>query len=520
VSTATVSPPTSPATTPKWELAAESFLPPARRSAARRVVPHLPLGLVLVVQAFGALRLDNSLFSDEALYVYTGRLIINSWFGGEEVYTEPETFFSGAPQLYPVLMGALDMAGGSVLIRLFSTLCMLGATVAIYWLTGQLFAERYDARRAGLFAAVVFALSPPVLFLTDFATFDAPSFSLLAGAAALAVWSARQRKSLGWSVLVGLLLALSVGFKYASAVDVPFVLLVGLVGAWQIRPQRGRVLLRAAIAGVTLLIVVGVSAPTWARPLLAGLSSTTTARDVGAISSSLDLVEDVLVWSGPTIALCVVGGLALLRRRPGLALLLLAGTLAAVAYQIGMQERTSLHKHIVLGLIFGAPLAGAFLARVVRVRFAVLAVLAGLWGVLLYGLDQSEKMYTDWPETRDLVTVLGYPIDEMPWIRMVGESPEPVQYAFRESTEPWQWTATYENSFTYEGLTGTEAYLAALEDNYFQLAFLDGSSAIGSELIPQMERLGFERTDLVQTPGTSWPGHAWYVYQRFDDIPQ
>ena len=57
----------------------------------------------------------------------------------------------------------------------------------------------------------------------------------------------------------------------------------------------------------------------------------------------------------------------------------------------------------------------------------------------------------------------------MPWIRILGELPEPVQYKLMDETEPWQFTATYEGSFGYtpraggEELSGLGAYAAALK---------------------------------------------------------
>jgi hypothetical protein len=103
----------------------------------------------------------------------------------------------------------------------------------------------------------------------------------------------------------------------------------------------------------------------------------------------------------------------------------------------------------------------------------------------------------------------------MPWIRMVGDTPEPLQYGLQERTRQWQWTATYENSFTYQGRTGLDAYRRALRDNYFQLAFFDGSSPISRTLMPEMSGLGFRETSVVRTP---WTGHAWHIYQRFDHL--
>src|SRR5690625_8039637 len=83
-----------------------------------------------------------------------------------------------------------------------------------------------------------------------------------------------------------------------------------------------------------------------------------------------------------------------------------------------------------------------------------------------------------------------------------GDIPEPVQYALRDQSQPWQWMGTYEGSFSYAGLTGIEAYQRALADNYFQLAYFNGSSAISAQLMGEMPSYGFEKTATVESNGS------------------
>jgi hypothetical protein len=132
-------------------------------------------------------------------------------------------------------------------------------------------------------------------------------------------------------------------------------------------------------------------------------------------------------------------------------------------------------------------------------------------------------LFKAWPNTKPLVETVEYAVDSMPWIRAVAEVPEPLIYSLGSKTDFWQWTSTYENSFFYDDpdeeghsvLQGLEAYRHALEDNYFQLVVLDGSTGIGLQLQP--EEFGFTQTDTVVDPGT---GHTWRIYQRFDHIPK
>lgn len=512
---------------PTWRAAVESFLPPDRRAGADRYIRHTPIVLILLVQAVSALRLSNTAFQDEALYLYTGHWILQSWADPNVVvYTHPETFFSGAPMLYPVAAAFLDGIGGLPLARLFSTICMLSATVAVYWGANLLFEHHPRPRTAGVFAALIFALSAPVLFLSNFATFDAPSFTLIAWAAALSIWSSKRNRSVLWGVAIGVLCSLAVLLKYSSAIDVPFVMLLTLVAGWAVRSTRWRATARGGVAGLTTLVLLVGSALTWAADLVAGLQATTINRTEMVQKLPVwALLSDVGGWAGITFALMIGGGIFLMRRQPILAVVLLAGTIAATSLQIWMGEATSLHKHLTLGIIFGAPLAGVLLSALVRAarRLSVLLVVAICYATLISGLMQSEKLFQDWPNTMPLRDTVTYAVDSMPWIRVLAEVPEPLTYSLEDKTDPWQWTGTYGHSFFYTDpatpgnppLQGLEAYQHALQDNYFQLVILDGSTGIGQQLAP--EAFGFAQTDTVTDPAS---GHTWRIYQRFDNIPK
>lgn len=514
-------------TRPAWRAAAESFLPPDKRAGADKYIRHIPIALILLVQAVAALRLSNTAFQDEALYLYTGGWFLQSWADPRvEVYTHPELFFSGAPMLYPVLAALLDNLGGLTLARLFSTACMLSATLAVYWGTNVLFEHHPRPRTAGVFAAFVFALSAPVIFLSNFATFDAPSFTLIAWGAALGIWSSKRNRSVLWGVQIGALCSLAVLLKYSSAVDVPFVMLLTLVVGWAVRSTRWRSVARGAVAGITALTILIGSVLTWASDLIVGLQATTTNRtELVQKLPAWTLVSEVGGWAGITFALMIGGGIFLMRRQPILAVLLLAGTVTATGFQIWMGEAASLHKHLTLGIIFGAPLAGVLLSALVRAarRLSVLLVAGICYATLISGLIQSEKLFHDWPNTAPLRDTVTYAVDSMPWIRALAEVPEPLTYSLEEKTDPWQWTGTYEHSFFYNDPTapGTaplqnlEAYQHALRDNYFQLVILDRSTGIGQQLQP--EEYGFTHTDTVTDPAS---GHTWRIYQRFDRLPK
>jgi hypothetical protein len=492
------------------EVHAPGATPSASPSHRSRAIRYLPLALVLAVHAVSASRLQNTAFQDEALYLTYGRWILDSWVHGVQMDADPEQWFTGAPQLYPVFAALLDGVGGLALVRLFSALCMLSATVAVYWTASTLFRGHGGV---AAFAALAFAASGPVLVLTRFATFDAPSYAAIAWALAVGCWAAgREDVRAGrWAVLVGGLLALAVLVKYASAVDVPFVLLAIVACTQHGSARRLRGLVVGLVAGLTTVVVLAVSAATWARPLLAGVVTSTIQRQSLMPETASQLLARVADVSGPTIVLGLLGGLVLLRRRPALGAVLLVGSVAAPLYQVHTGESVSLHKTVVLGLVFGALLGGylcSLLAR--RWWWGTPVAVIGLVCALLYGQSASTQIFTSWPDTSQLAEALSPLVDDAPGVRIAGENPEPLQYALGDRTDPWQWTPTYDGTFRYEGRSDLPAFREALSDGYFGLVFLDGASTIGRQLQTEIATFGYEQVAVVGTPDGD---HRWVVWQ-------
>ena len=207
-------------TAPVWGLAIVSFLPAKVQDVARSWIRHLPLGLILLVQAAATLRLNNSIYRDEGLYIWTGYRVIENWLHGTPLFDDPVRYFSGAPAFYPVLASLLDQVGGLWLVRLFSLLWMLAATAALYAVAKRLFHPK-----SAFWTAASFAVASPILFLGHLATFDAMALALLALAMAAGVRGVQTHKFV-WAPVVGLLLAVAVVSKYAALMFVPVVLTV------------------------------------------------------------------------------------------------------------------------------------------------------------------------------------------------------------------------------------------------------------------------------------------------------
>ena len=168
----------------------------------------------MLMQAALTLRMRNTAFEDEALYLYVGHLEIAHWLHGTALQGDYPSYFSGAPVLYPVLGALFDSIGGLTAARALSLAEMLAATGLLYTMSRLLFNER-----VALCAAITFAVAEPTLFLGNLATYDATALCLLAVAAWLVVRTAAFR----WPayLLAAPVAVLAVAAKYASLLFVP-----------------------------------------------------------------------------------------------------------------------------------------------------------------------------------------------------------------------------------------------------------------------------------------------------------
>ena len=106
------------------------------RDTPRKALTWVPLALILAAQALLTVRLSTGAFAsgDEGRYIYAGhQLIYELWHGGGSPYYE--TFFSGAPVIYPILAAMADHIGGLVAVRLMSLVFMMTATTTLFLIT-------------------------------------------------------------------------------------------------------------------------------------------------------------------------------------------------------------------------------------------------------------------------------------------------------------------------------------------------------------------------------------------------
>ena len=84
------------------------------------LISRLLLLAILLLQAVLSLRLHNTAFEDESLYLYAGHMELEHLLHGAALQGQYASYFSGSPVLYPVAAAFLDQIGGLALARALS----------------------------------------------------------------------------------------------------------------------------------------------------------------------------------------------------------------------------------------------------------------------------------------------------------------------------------------------------------------------------------------------------------------
>jgi hypothetical protein len=448
---------------------------PSRRIWLSRGV----LVLIMMLQAVLTLRMTNTAFEDEALYLYVGHLEIAHLLHGAALQGDYPSYFSGAPVLYPVLGALADHVGGLAGARALSLVEMLAVTGLIYSMTRRLFNER-----AALCAAVVYAVTEPALFLGHLATYDATALFLLTVATWLVVRSSSGARPL--YLLAAPVLVLAVATKYATLLWVPSVItLAGLTAS----PKIGRkaVVTWAALGAATIALLVGVARLAGAD-YMAGFKFTTLDRFEGDASTS-SLLWDSAQWIGVPFLLALIGVVCWTVRPftdrgervgPGgsrVRRALLGGVMAGSALlapiqQIHIHTETSLFKHVGFGLMLAAPIAGVGLSRVIGDHFRRTQVGIAIWGVsLVVGMSTANSQFDGWPSSTAFIQEFSHYVH--PGDRYLVEVDEVPIYYLRHNpgAQPSQFTSTFYFGYVVNGeyITGDPAYVAAIKAGYFNV---------------------------------------------------
>jgi hypothetical protein len=419
-----------------------------------------PLLAVLGVQAAlsASMVRARTAFGDEALYLTAGHLEWSHWLHGTQIPVY-QTWFSGAPVIYPPIGAIADSLGGLTAARLLSLVFMLGVTSFVWCTATRLLADK----RAAFFAAALFAVLAPTLHLGSYATYDAPALLLLTAATWCAVRAQSSKKAVRWIIAAGIILALANATKYATALYDPTVLCVTFLSSW---PDAGRqvALRRTALLAGTAAAVVAVLLALGGPGYLTGIQLTTTGRVHGTATASIVFV-DAWSWTAVVLVPAVVAVVVCATRGQWQLALLLAvlalSALLAPADQARIQTTTSLNKHVDFGAWFAAIAAGHLLSSLSRRRAVMAVALAVLVPVAALGLVQARDMI-DWPDEAGVVKVVR-PLTAHGGHFLV-ETSDVLQY-YLPNTSWQQWSDTQNDNLKY--------YQQAIARHYFSVVVLD-----------------------------------------------
>jgi Dolichyl-phosphate-mannose-protein mannosyltransferase len=501
--------------------------------AGFRIPAGVDLILVLAVQAALTIRLlrADTAFQDEAAYLWAGHLEWAHWLHGMTI-PQFAAYFSGAPVIYPPLAATADSIGGLVAARVLSLLFMLGATALAWNVARQLF-----GRRAAFFAAILFAISGPVLHLGSFATYDAMALFLVALAAQFVVLAGERQDATRLMIAAGVVLAIANATSYSTAVDDVVVVLLALFTAI---PRPG-----AKLGAGRSLILLGVTAVLATGGLLIGGSTyahgvdVTTLERVGGSNSIAEVLSDAWSWTGIIVVLAVIGLVISWRSREGGARPWLLGlftvaALLAPADQAGLHYVGSLNKHVGIGIWFAVMAGGYAVDRIIATAPAgsARAVTCGACVVALafplaLGVRQSRQFATAWPDSHAFTDILGS------WVaRTTGpvlvEDPGPAEYYLHEESQWKRWSST-RNIVLYSGAsTGgpskaagvvgqgdPAAFARFIAAGYFSLVALNftDTTQLDHDIAADMRKSGSYKVVSVVPYG---PAGGTYIIWRYE----
>jgi hypothetical protein len=492
-------------------LEATRTVPPHR---AATTLGHLPqflreavtssafvLSVICTVFALNSLRVKANAnpFQDEGLYLFMGHRMIDHIVSGVHLSEYPGTYFSGAPGLYPVVGAIADSIAGIQGARLVSLFFICIAIVATYGIGNELF-----GKLAGLFGAGAFALCGSVVFISHLATLDAMALCLMSLGCWLTVYSANHDNLL-WAPIIALILTCAFLTKYATAVYVPGIAVIGMLLAW--RHIRWGAMRRAFLVVSATAAAVFFVLTFWAADLKRGIVSTTADRTPLSPSPRHELLWYVVEWVGPWLLLAVLGALTQARRWP-ISVVLLGMSVIGPLQQIRIGEGTSLSKHVAFGIVFAAPLIGSLLAWMIkRSKWVGIPVTVAVAAVMMVsGTRNAEQFLTTWVDDREIIAHLREEIAVSPHKAILGEEPSAQRYALRTVTAPEQWNDTF--SLLYGNKTGLAAYREAIDQTHFGTIYLTLNTANGKKI---NEYLTYSDTPYRLSDKVPFYRHGQYV---------
>ncbi len=457
----------------------------------------LSLAAICAVQAVLSLSLvwSNTAFTDEADYLWVGRLLLAHWRNGTPWPAQyGEQVLSGSPVLYPPIGALADNLGGLAGARLLSLAFMLGATILLYLTASRLF-----GRAAAVLACALWALTEPALRLA-FATYDPMSILLTALSAWLVGQAAVRRRHGELVAAAALALALANATAYSMVIIDPVVIAFALI-CWQPRfgAQQARVSAAWMTGGLAVFFAVLLTiSRSWP-----GIVYTIFARNLPDHDGTVAVLIEIWSYSGLIIVLAAIGGLIGLRQETGPRawLLALAGGVAFLVplAQVYYQTDWSLDKHLAYGIWFAAMAAGYGASKLVRwlpaagkqAGIAFCAVALTYPGVTAW--QAASAAWQGWPNATAFAAAFGPIAEQTPGPIYVAGQQHIAQFYTPSITDLTRWTTQL--SLDPGSVTPkVKYYTRQLRTRHYGLVVLFYPTSFSSGNLP---------ADLLTSPGGS-----------------
>ena len=298
--------------------------------------------LILILLSAFFLRLFtlnfNTAFTDEAFYIYVGRLVLAS--------QDPNALsYMFGSYLAPVILASADSVAGLLAARFTSVVFGLITILFVYLSVKQLF-----NKKIALIASFIFSIQAPVIFISIFATIDSLSVCFFAISLYFFIRGTEKKKLLAIS---SLFLFLSFTAKYISLLFFPFMIL------YLIKKKINPLLFT-----IPVVILVSIYSIIYMPSLL---KLTEIFNSMHIMSNNILIV--VLIALGFLLIPFLLSA-SYYRKY---AYLLIASLIIPVYHLITINE-ISLYKHVCFSLLFLAPLIALRLNKLKR-NFCIIIIL-------------------------------------------------------------------------------------------------------------------------------------------------
>jgi hypothetical protein len=490
---------------PTWRQAVADYLPESWcGERADRWIGRLPVIVILAIYVVLCLRLNNSVFIDEARNINAGEDYLLHWLNnGRPV--DHSAYFSGAPTMYPVIAAILNSAGDLVLVRLFSLACIVVTVVVLQ----STVAHVCSSRRAGLLAGCAFAFTAPVVYVGALGTFDAVCLLLLTSS----VWAAVTRQSSISAVASGCLLTLGVMANYCAAIFVPFVFLLILVEMGAPEPPSDRA--HRTRTGIIVGVTIGALSASY---LVAGdniSKGVAFAINSERAPANEQSAATLLGWAtlniGLLTGLAVIGVMTLVLRNRSIRstiarlCLLTAAALPALT-DIWFGDAATFDVHNTYSALLLAPLAGSTLASLSHRLFRLVPVALILLAALAPAVNRSNYLFHTWADVTPVLAAVNKDPQEGLYLSAAADT---LDYYTRTSNPQIGWDAT---SRLYA--QGTAAIRTTIEQRKYQMIVVRSVSTASPNqtfLLKTLERS--PDYESIEPTRSETAGDQWIIYQ-------